>query len=95
MKELMLCVPVVIKTSNFKIISRCHLADYVNEVYFSASSECSAPHCVSVTIFNYNFSLYFAVYRTDTYHMKDKMTSKWLWTLKYVVLEECMCKHVT
>ena len=59
-KDSMLCVPVVIKTSNFKIISRCHLADCVKEVYFSA---CSALHGVSVTIYYDNFSLYLTVIR--------------------------------
>ena len=35
MRDLLLCVHVVVKTINMEI-SRCHLADYVKELYQSA-----------------------------------------------------------
>ena len=40
MKDLLLCVHVVVKTFNMEI-SRCHLADYVKEFYCSACRTCS------------------------------------------------------
>ena len=40
MKDLLLCVRVVVKTLNLEI-SRYHLEDYVKEFYLSASRTCS------------------------------------------------------
>ena len=40
MKDLLLCVHVVVKTANLEI-SRCHLADYVKELNKSACRTCS------------------------------------------------------
>ena len=40
MKDLLLCVHVVVETLNLEI-SRCHLADYVKNVVLSACRTCS------------------------------------------------------
>ena len=40
MKDLLLCVHVVVKTLNLEI-SRCHLPDYVKELYKSACRTCT------------------------------------------------------
>ena len=55
MKDLLLCVHVVLKTLNLEI-SRCHLADYVKELYSSACRTCStiiSPHSTNQVIFFY------------------------------------------
>ena len=44
MKDLLLCVHVVAKTLTLEI-SRCHLADYVKELYLSACRMCSTIIC--------------------------------------------------
>ena len=52
MKDLLLCVHVVIKTLNLEI-SRCHLARYVTELYKSACRTCSTiifPHSTNQII---------------------------------------------
>ena len=40
MKDLLLCVHVVVKTLNLELF-RCHLADYVKELYLSERRTCS------------------------------------------------------
>ena len=52
MKDLLLYVHVVFKTLNLEI-SRCHLADYVKEFYYSACRTCSTiifPHSANQII---------------------------------------------
>ena len=52
MKDLLLCVRVVVKTLNLEI-TRCHLADYVKELHLSACRTCSTiifPHSTNQII---------------------------------------------
>ena len=52
MKDLLLCVHVVVKTLNLEI-SRCHLADYVKELYKNVCHMCSIiffPHSTNQII---------------------------------------------
>ena len=52
MKDLLLCIHVVIKTLNLEI-SRCHLARYVTELYKNACRTCSTiifPHSTNQII---------------------------------------------
>ena len=56
MKDLLLCVHVVIKTLKLEI-SHCHLADYIKEFYLSVCRTCSScstiifPHSINQIIF--------------------------------------------
>ena len=53
MKDLLLCVHVVIETLKLEI-SHCHLADYIKEFYLSACRTCSTiilPHSINQIIF--------------------------------------------
>ena len=54
MKDLLLCVHIVVKTLNLEI-SRCHLAGYVKELYQSVCRTCSTiiyPHSINqITVF--------------------------------------------
>ena len=49
MKDLLLCVHVIAKTLNLEI-SRCHLADHVKELYWSACRTTIFPHSTNQII---------------------------------------------